>query len=447
MAQYRVAWNKSSNYKYELYKSNFPGGSYSLESTIYPSGKEIEEWEITKDISVNSFSGYGLNSKAILKWEVPELESSNVYKVVPFIDNTTPKYEITSDYVWMNNTLPYGAVWIDQGGASWEDEHAFFGSVSLRVSANNNSYSYPQFANATYSISDRYIITWVYIDSKNRPDSIMISLYDGSWNHRAYWGKNLFPFGEEGTPSMIYMGGMPSCDTWVPLILDKELVQANNVTGFGYGVFKEESTDGNFGIAYFDFICSTNQKPYRLEEPLVSISYYNIYRQRFDEKTYSRIGSSNLNSFTDNKAVDTFGYNSIEYSPNYSIIPLEDGASIKIKWVPMLESGTQYFYKVNPVDSFGQEYSSPENSVVVASEHGYVKIRGGTSPNYDSLPLVSVEYDNEFVHTGLDPNTTYYYRLESYDNNDKLTSIVDKSVQTKAGSIFDYFILDSSPLG
>lgn len=347
----------------------------------------------------------------------------------------------------MNNTLPYGAVWINQVGSSWDSDNVFFGSASLKVKAVNGSYSYPQFANATYPISDRYLITWVYIDSKNRPDSIMISLYDGDWSHRAYWGKNVFPFGEEGTSSMVYMGGMPSCDSWVPLILDKNLVQAGNITGFGYGVFKEDSEDKEPGIAYFNSICSTNQMPYRAQGSLVSVSHYNIYRQRFDEKVYKKIGSSEATSFIDNNAIDIFGYNSVDYSPRYSLTAQEDGVSIKIKWSPVLESGTQYFYKVNPVDSFGKEYDSYPHSVVVASEHGHVKIKGGTSSDFSSLPLLSTEYNNEFIHTGLSPSSTYYYRLESYDKNNKLTSTVDKSLDTKAGSVFDYFILDSSPLG
>lgn len=69
------------------------------------------------------------------------------------------------------------------------------------------------------------------------------------------------------------------------------------------------------------------------------------------------------------------------------------------------------------------------------------------NPDYDSLPLLANnETDSEFIHTGLEPETTYYYRLESYNGDQEMTSRITTKITTKSGSKLDFFILDQSPL-
>ena len=45
----------------------------------------------------------------------------------------------------------------------------------------------------------------------------MLQWSDGSWEHRAYWGQNLIPWGTARTPGRVYMGPLPPLGTWVKL--------------------------------------------------------------------------------------------------------------------------------------------------------------------------------------------------------------------------------------
>ncbi len=65
------------------------------------------------------------------------------------------------------------------------------------------------FKNATAGLSvlaGDTLFTYVYLDPANPPIEIMLQLYDGNWNHRAYWGANIIAKGTDGTNSRRYMG-------------------------------------------------------------------------------------------------------------------------------------------------------------------------------------------------------------------------------------------------
>ena len=40
---------------------------------------------------------------------------------------------------------------------------------------------------------------------------------DGCWEHRAFWGQNLIPWGQYGTSDRLDMGGLPPAGQWVRL--------------------------------------------------------------------------------------------------------------------------------------------------------------------------------------------------------------------------------------
>lgn len=61
------------------------------------------------------------------------------------------------------------------------------------------------------------LFAYVYIDPTTPPKTIMMQWNDGSWDHRAYWGENLIPFGRDGTANQMPMGPLPAAGQWVRL--------------------------------------------------------------------------------------------------------------------------------------------------------------------------------------------------------------------------------------
>jgi len=61
------------------------------------------------------------------------------------------------------------------------------------------------------------LVAYVYLDPANKPDELMLQWNDGTWEHRAYWGTNIIPWGTDGTNSRRYMGALPAAGQWVRL--------------------------------------------------------------------------------------------------------------------------------------------------------------------------------------------------------------------------------------
>ena len=84
----------------------------------------------------------------------------------------------------------------------------------------------------------------VYLDPAKPPEMVMLQWREnGSWEHRAYWGSNMSPWGVDGTPSRRYMGPLPQKGGWVRLeIPANDLVgvglEGKTVTGFAFTLFK-----------------------------------------------------------------------------------------------------------------------------------------------------------------------------------------------------------------
>jgi len=67
-----------------------------------------------------------------------------------------------------------------------------------------------------HEVSDREeeFFAWVYLDPKNPPKQIMIQFHNGNWEHRAFWGENLIPYGIDGTSGRRRMGNLPGKGKW-----------------------------------------------------------------------------------------------------------------------------------------------------------------------------------------------------------------------------------------
>ena len=61
------------------------------------------------------------------------------------------------------------------------------------------------------------LFAYVYIDPMTKPREIMLQWNAGDWEHRAYWGENLIPFGTDGTASRMRLGDLPAPGEWTRL--------------------------------------------------------------------------------------------------------------------------------------------------------------------------------------------------------------------------------------
>jgi hypothetical protein len=77
----------------------------------------------------------------------------------------------------------------------------------------------------------------VYLDPLDPPKAIMLQFFDGSWEHRAFWGEDVFPFGEPNSPTRRSLGKLPKAGAWTRLeapAAEVGLKPGAVVTGFAF---------------------------------------------------------------------------------------------------------------------------------------------------------------------------------------------------------------------
>lgn len=126
------------------------------------------------------------------------------------------------EYVWLDDELPPGAK-PTEGDQAWSfvgalDRPVFSGSKAAFRSSEGLSQHYFTEARPPLRIGegDRFFV-YVYLDPARPPRSIMLQFNDGDWEHRAFWGEDLIPYGTSGTPSRLSLGGLPDTGQWVRL--------------------------------------------------------------------------------------------------------------------------------------------------------------------------------------------------------------------------------------
>jgi hypothetical protein len=72
----------------------------------------------------------------------------------------------------------------------------------------------------------------------------MLIWNDGSWEHRAYWGANLIPYGQDGTAGRRYLGPLPPAGQWVRLEVPASAVglEGRVVSGMAFTLFDGRAT-------------------------------------------------------------------------------------------------------------------------------------------------------------------------------------------------------------
>jgi len=88
------------------------------------------------------------------------------------------------------------------------------------------------------------LYTYVYLDPVNPPSEIMLQWNDGTWEHRAYWGANLIPWGTDGTTSRRRMGARPPLGQWVRLEVPSAQVglEGRAINGLAFTLYGGRAT-------------------------------------------------------------------------------------------------------------------------------------------------------------------------------------------------------------
>jgi hypothetical protein len=132
------------------------------------------------------------------------------------------------EVVWIDDALPSGAQ--PSGGKPWDfvagpSHPVRSGTLSLRNVARGLGQQFFEKASPGLTVGavDR-LFADVYLDPKSPPRSIMLQFNDGTWEHRAFWGEDLIPFGSSGGPSRRSMGPLPKAGEWVRLEVEASQV-------------------------------------------------------------------------------------------------------------------------------------------------------------------------------------------------------------------------------
>ncbi len=150
--------------------------------------------------------------------------------------------------VWVEDALPTGAIaggsesfaWITTNPAPYSGVRAHQSGIAAGIHQH-------YFVNATpvlaIGVGDS-LFTYVYLDPANPPREVMLQFYDGSWEHRAYWGANLIPWAARGGVSGRYMGPLPVAGQWVRLDVTAAQVglEGRTLNGIAYTLYDGRAT-------------------------------------------------------------------------------------------------------------------------------------------------------------------------------------------------------------
>lgn len=156
-----------------------------------------------------------------------------------------------ADYVWIEDSAPSGAQL--QGDTAWEfvaapDHPVFSGEKATRRKADGLSQHFFTGASPGLKVGegDKFF-AYVYLDPANPPKTIMLQFNDGSWEHRAYWGEDLIPFGAGANPNHFAMGALPELGKWVRLEVKASDVGLNAGAVLNGWAFTQHA-----GLCYWD---------------------------------------------------------------------------------------------------------------------------------------------------------------------------------------------------
>lgn len=143
---------------------------------------------------------------------------------------------------------------VDTGGAAFvtkKDGPVFSGSVSRKQSSEGLVQHIVKPKGEAFTVSDGdELYAYVYLDSDNPPRQVMLQFHHEKegWNHRAWWGENLIPYGKGSNgPRHFHRGDLPETGKWVRLsvsVSDLGLEAGDPLSQFAFTQFG--------GLAFWD---------------------------------------------------------------------------------------------------------------------------------------------------------------------------------------------------
>ena len=151
------------------------------------------------------------------------------------------------DVVWFDDDPPSGAKL--EGEWQWKEQPVFSGKRAMtRTGKGLHQHSFTGATKLLYINAGDRLFTYVYLDPKNPPKSIMLQFHDGTWEHRAYWGEDKCVLaGTPAGPQHFQAGPLPPTGKWVRLEIEADkvgLLPDTRVTGMAFTQFD--------GTAYYD---------------------------------------------------------------------------------------------------------------------------------------------------------------------------------------------------
>ena len=152
--------------------------------------------------------------------------------------------------VWVDDAVPAGATTASDGGDAWNwigaNPAPYSGALahqSALASGEHQHYFYSATATLPVAVGDT-LFAYVYLDAANPPSEVMLQWYDGSWEHRAYWGANQIGWGSDGTVGRRAMGALPATGQWVRLAVPAAQVglEGRTLTGMAFTLYGGRAT-------------------------------------------------------------------------------------------------------------------------------------------------------------------------------------------------------------
>ena len=153
------------------------------------------------------------------------------------------------EVIWVEDQLPEGAAPFGDGETwTWirmkpEPLSGTRAHQSVVAAGTHQHYFRGAKAPLFVSVGDR-LFAHIYLDPARMPRQVMLQWFDGSWEHRAYWGDNLIPWGTDNTVSRQYMGPLPPPGRWVRLEVPAAIVglEGRLVDGMAFTLFDGMAT-------------------------------------------------------------------------------------------------------------------------------------------------------------------------------------------------------------
>jgi len=214
-------------------------------------------------------------------------DAKNVFdKALASFEYTEPKEVSVSvdlaeptEFVWIEDSVPDGA----RAQGRWNFARKNSNAKPPVFSGNNSSFEKASgftqhfFTDAPAPLnvdSEDTLFAHVYLDPKNPPRQIMLQFNDGSWEHRAYWGKNEINFGTDGTPGRLHKGDLPEAGKWVRLEVKASEVGFTKVSKINGWAFSQVG-----GKVYWDKSGVVSKQKQRMEYNSFN-NWKSVYRKQ-----------------------------------------------------------------------------------------------------------------------------------------------------------------------